>query len=194
MSSIIRPALFALVTLAAVAPVAAEPAPLRPRVGFEGGFGLYGGEIDCQDQSGESCGSFNSAGGVDGHLTYMFRPTLGVTFDVFPMFHTENRWTLTHNVVTVGVKWRPLPIVGLTVGVGSAQARLHYDGVVQLDSHSDSGGALLFAAAVDVVRGRGFAIDVEARAGIGLYGDSDNDGNADTVARNLGIGAAVTWF
>lgn len=185
---------FTLVSFAALAPVAAQRAELPPRLGFEGGFGLYGGEINCEDQSGASCGGFNEAGGIDGHLTYMFRPALGVTFDVFPMFHTEDNWTFTHNVVTVGLKWRPVPIVGVTVGVGSAQASLHYDGLVQLDQRSDTGGALLLAAGVDVVRGRGFAIDVEVRAGFGFYGDDDNDGQADIVARNFGVGAAVTWF
>ena len=51
-----------------------------------------------------------------------------------------------------------------------------------------------FAAGVDVVRGRNWAIDLEVRAGFGFYGDDDNDGNADIVARNLGFGAAITWF
>ena len=197
MSSIIRHVAFTLVTVAAIAPVAAQPSHRsepRPRVGLEGGFGLYGGEINCEDQSGESCGGFNEAGGIDGHLTYMFAPTIGITFDVFPMFHTEDRWTFTHNVVTVGAKWRPAPIVSLTAGLGSAQASLHYDGAIQLDSRSDTGGALLLAAGVDVVRGRNWAIDLEVRAGFGFYGDDDNDGNADIVARNLGFGAAITWF
>ena len=200
MSAIIRNLSVALVTLAGIAPAAAQrtvPADdgLPPRVGFEGGFGVYAGEINCEDQSGNQCDGVTEAGGIDLHATFMFTPRLGLTFDVWPMVHTEDNWTFTHNVVTLGLKWRPVPILGLTAGLGSAQARLRYDGIVDLESRTEVAPAVLLAASVDVLRGRSFAIDVQARVGAGFYGaDDDDDGNPDVVGRNVGLGVGFTWF
>ena len=51
------------------------------------------------------------------------------------------------------------------------------------------------AVAVDVVRGRRWALSLEARFGNGFYGDdADNDGEADIVGRNVGVGANFTVF
>lgn len=198
MSSIIRPLAFATICFAGIATAAAAPGegrPLPPRVGFEGGFGLYGGEINCEDQAGSFCDGVTEAGGFDLHATYMFRPRLGVTLDVWPMFHSEDNWTFTHTVATLGVTWRPAPIFGFTFGLGSAQARLRYDGLVNLDRETETAPAVLFAGSLDLVRGRRFAIAATARAGIGFYGEDKNgDGNPDIVGRNLGLGVAATWF
>ena len=43
--------------------------------------------------------------------------------------------------------------------------------------------------------GRKFAVDLQARAGVGFYSEDDNgNGDPDVVGRNLGVGAAITWF
>ncbi len=197
MSCIIRHLALVAIVGGGAAVATAQPAdrPLPRRVGFEGGLGLYGGEINCEDQTGSFCDGVTEAGGFDLHATYMFRPSLGVTVDVWPMIHREDRWTFTHTVATVGVKWRPAPIFGFTLGLGSAQARLRYEGLVDLDSRTEVAPAVLFAGSLAIVRGRRFAIDLEARAGVGFYGeDKDGDGNPDIVGRNLGLGASVTWF
>ena len=167
-----------------------------PRVGWELGLGLYGGEINCENENGDFCDGVTEAGGFDLHAAYFFRPQLGIYLDVWPMIHTEDNWTFTHNIVTVGAKWRPMPIVTLTAGIGSAQARLRYEAFgLEGESETDVVGAVLFAASIDVVRGKRFAIDLQARAGIGFYNDDDNNnGEPDIVGRNLGVGAAVTWF
>ncbi|HVV82070.1 MAG TPA: hypothetical protein VHE35_03280 [Kofleriaceae bacterium] len=188
------PTFAGLAAAAAQAPVGA-PAPLPARVGWEGGVGLYAGDIDCNDQVHGACGSFNDAGGIAGHLTYMFRPGIGMTLDVWPMVHHEDNFTFTHTVATLGVTLRPVPILALGVGLGNAHATAHWDGFVDVDARSADAPAVLFSAGLDVVRGRTFAVAVEARAGIGFYGDDkDDDGNPDIVGRNLGVGAAITWF
>lgn len=169
--------------------------PLPPRVGFEGGFGLYGGEINCENENGEFCDGVTEAGGIDLHANYFFNPKLGIFFDVFPMVHREDDWTFTHTVVTAGVKWRPAPILTLAGGVGSAQARLRYEGILNIDAQTDTVPALLLSAAIEVLRGRSFAVDVQARVGVGFYEEDENDnGEADIVGRNVGFGAAITWF
>lgn len=184
-----------LVAGAASAHAQTPPTP-EPRVGWEVGLGIYGGEINCENENGDFCDGVTEAGGFDVHGAYFFRPQLGIYVDVWPMFHREDNWTFTHNIVSVGVKWRPAPILTLTGGVGSAQAKLHYEAFgLQGTSETDVVGAVMFAAAVDLVRGKSFAIDLEARAGIGFYDDDDNgNGEPDIVGRNLGLGAAITWF
>lgn len=195
-SSLAVAALAALATTAAAQAQPPGPAPLPPRLGWEVGAGVYGGEINCENENGDFCDGVTEAGGIDLHANYFFTPRWGAYVDVFPMVHTEDNWTFTHNVVTVGAKWRPVPILTLTAGVGSAQARLRYHvGGLQAEAETKVVSAVLLAAAVELVRGRSFAIDLQARAGIGFYQEDDNgNGEADVVGRNLGIGAAITFF
>ena len=171
----------------------AEPPP--PRVGFEGGFGLYGGEINCENENGTFCDGVNEAGGLDLHANYFFNPKLGIYFDVFPMAHTQDEVTLTHTIVTAGLKWRPVPILTLAGGIGSAQARWRYEGIVNLDAQTDTVPAIFLSAALEVLRGRSFALDLQARLGVGFYEeDENNNGEADIQGKNVGFGAALTWF
>lgn len=186
-----------LSTLFVAGTAVAQPPPQLPppRTGLELGAGLYGGEINCENENGDFCDGVTEAGGFDLHANYFFNPKLGVTLDIWPMLHSEDDWTFTHNIVTIGAKFRPVPILTLTAGVGSAQARLEYRGLVNIDSETDTVPSVMFAAALEVVRGNNFAIDLQARFGAGFYGEDDNDnGEADVVGRNLGLGAAVTWF
>ena len=151
------------------------PPAVSERVGLELGAGLYGGEIHCENENGDFCDGVTEAGGFDLHANYFFTPALGVIVDVWPMIHKDDNWTFSHTIVTVAAKWRPVPILTLTGGVGSAQARLSYRGIVNLDSETDTVPAVMFAAALEVVRGPRFGIDLQARAGIGFYDEDDND-------------------
>lgn len=175
-----------------------NPPPPEPpaRVGLELGFGLYGGEINCENENGDFCDGVTEAGGIDLHANWFFTPQLGIFGDVWPMVHTDEDWTFTHNIVTLGVKWRPVPILTLAGGLGSAQARLRYEGpLVEAEAETDVVGAVMFSAAVEIVRARGWAIDLQARIGTGFYDDDDNgNGEADVVGRNIGFGAAMTFF
>lgn len=193
-------ATLALTLTLGVAPAAAQgpgpgPAPSPERLGWELGFGLYGGEINCENENGDFCDGVTEAGGFDLHANYFFRPDLGVFIDVWPMIHTENNWTFTHTVAAVGLKYRPAPIFTLSAGLGSAQARLRYDNVLGFEARSDTVPAILLGAAIEVVRGRRFAVDLQARVGVGFYEEDQNgNGEPDIVGRNVGLGAAFTWF
>lgn len=186
-----------LVAIPGLAAAQSAPSQSQPeRVGFEIGLGLYGGEINCDNEEGNSlCDGVTEAAGIDVHANYFFTPTVGIFADVWPMVHTEDDWSFTHNIVTIGAKVRPVPILTLAAGIGSAQASVSYDvGPFEGESQSDVVGAIFFSAGVDVVRGSSFAINLEARAGIGFYGDDNDNNMADITGRNLGLGAAVTWF
>jgi hypothetical protein len=174
----------------------AHAQPAAPaRVGWELGFGLHGGEINCRNENGDFCDGVTEAGGIDLHVNYFLRPKLGLTLDIWPMYHREEDWTFNHTVVTLGAKYRPVPIVTLTAGVGSAQARWSYRGIVNLDAETDTVPSLMFGAGHELLRTPSFALDVQARVGIGFYAEDDNDnGEADIEGRNVAVGAGLTWF
>jgi len=164
-----------------------------PRTGLELGVGVQAGRIVCESE-GDFCNDFTEAGGLNLNVAYFFSPTFGVTLDLWGMAHSEDDFTFAHYINTVGVKWRPVPILTLTAGVGSAHASLDYNGLFQARYTSEDGFAVLVAAAIDIVRSRRWALSVEARFGNGFYGDEDENGEADIVGRNVGVGAGFTLF
>jgi hypothetical protein len=175
----------------------AEDAPPPPRVGLEGGFGLYGGDIRCRnEQNTNICNGVSEAGGIDLHLNYFFNPKLGIFGDIFPMVHDEDNFTLTHTVVSAGLKWRPAPILTFGAGIGSAQARWKFKGILNgIEAETDTVPALFLSAGIELVRGKSFAFDLQARAGIGFYEDDENNnGEADIQGKNIGLGASLTFF
>ena len=180
-----------LVTTAAVA---SADTTLPPRRGLELGFGLQAGKIFCESE-GDFCNDFTEAGGLNLNAAWFLSPTFGLTADLWEMSHRDGDFTFTHYVNTVGVKWRPVPILTLTGGIGAAHATLDYDGLFMARATSDDGFAIMGAAALDVVRSRRWALSVEARFGNGFYGeDKNDDGEPDVVGRNVGIGAGFTFF
>ena len=83
----------------------------------------------------------------------------------------------------------------MQVGVGVAHATLDHDGVFQTRATSDDAFAVVGGVALDVLRGRTWALAVEGRFGTGFHGeDRDDDGEADIVGRNVGPGASFTIF
>jgi hypothetical protein len=179
-----------LVVISATA--GAEPLPAR--VGLELGGGLQAGKIFCESE-GSFCNGFTAAGGLNLSGAYFLTPKFGIELDLWAMAHTENNFTFTHFVNTAGVKWRPFPILTLTAGIGEAHATLDYNGAFAASATSGNGFAVMGAASLDVIRSWRWALSVEARFGNGFYGaDKDKDGKADVVGRNVGIGAAITFF
>ncbi|MBP6631425.1 MAG: hypothetical protein KBG28_17110 [Kofleriaceae bacterium] len=187
-----------IAVLATAAAAAAQPGPgprpgPPPRHGWELAAGVNGGEINCDSQD-DLCDGVTEAGGLYLAATYMFSPRLGVTAETWPMVHSEDLYSFTHVVSTIGVTWRPVPVLAVRGGLGSAYARLQAD-VVGLDRRTENAPAVLLGAALDVVRAPRWALDVHARVGAGFYGnDADGDGEPDVVARNVGLGLAFTYL
>lgn len=141
------------------------------------------------------CDGFTEAAGGNLSVAYFMRPTLGIALDLWAMAHTDNGFTFAHYVNTVALKWRPMPILTLSAGIGEAHASLSYDGNASIGVRSDDAFAIMGAASLDLIRGRRWALFVEGRFGNGFYaGDEDNDGMADIVGRNVGVGAGLSIF
>jgi hypothetical protein len=167
--------------------------PPPERVGLELGVGLQGGRIFCEGQMGQ-CDDFTEAAGGNLSVAYFLNPRLGLAVDLWAMAHSDDGFTFTHYVNTVALKWRPMPILTLTAGIGEAHASLDYDRNVQFGIASDDAFAIMGAASLDLIRGNRWALSVEARFGNGFYGDEDEDGMADIVGRNVGVGAGLSLF
>ncbi len=192
-----------LLVLAGSSPAIAQ-APLPPppvqivelgpptRVGLELGGGIDGGKIICEGQMAK-CDGFTEAGGLNVNAAWFMSPTFGVMVDLWAMAHSSDGFTFAHYINTIGVKWRPIPILTLTAGVGSAHASLARDNT-SLAVSSDNAFAIMGAASLDLLRGRRWALGVEARFGNGFYGDNNHDGMPDIVGRNVGVGANLTMF
>ena len=169
------------------------PAAAPERVGFELGAGLQAGRIVCESE-GDFCNDFTEAGGLNLNAAYFLSPKFGITLDLWVMAHTEDDFTFAHYINTVGVKWRPVPILTLTGGIGSAHASLDYHGLFNASTTSENAFAVMGAVSLDLVRARRWALSVEARAGTGFYGDDNENGEADVVGRNVGLGVGLTIF
>lgn len=165
---------------------------VRERTGLELALGLQGGRIFCEGQMGQ-CDGFTEAGGGNLSGSWFWSPTLGVALDLWAMSHRDNGFVFTHYVNTVALRWRPVPILTLSGGIGSAHASLSHENV-NLAVKSDDAFAILGAASLDLVRGDRWALAIEARFGNGFYGDSNEDGMADIVGRNVGAGAHFALF
>ena len=193
---------YASLVLLASSQALAQPAPPPPgatdagpppRVGLELGVGVQAGRIVCESE-GDFCNDFTEAGGLNLNAAYFFSPSFGITLDLWAMAHSENDFTFAHYINTVGVKWRPVPILTLTAGIGSAHASLDYNGLFQAQYTSEDAFAVMVAASLDLVRARRWALSVEVRFGNGFYGDEDDNGEADITGRNIGVGAGFTMF
>lgn len=173
----------------------APPPPMPPpaipeRVGLELGGGVWGGHMECQSQNGR-CDGLAAAGGADLEASWFFNPRWGVYADTWVMAHTENAFTISQEIGTAGLRWRPIPILTLQAGIGAAHASFSYGGVTV--GTSDTGGAVLAGAALDVFRAPRWALAVEARAASGFYGN-DANGMATIKGSNVGVGAELSFF
>jgi len=166
--------------------------PPPQRQGLELALGLQGGHIECEGNMGQ-CDGLTEAGGGNLTASYFFSPSFGVALDLWAMAHSDNGFTFTHYVNTVALRWRPVPILTLTGGIGEAHASLSHENT-NLAIESDDGFAIMGAASLDLIRGRRWALAVEVRGGKGFYGDENEDGMADVVGTNVGLGANFTVF
>jgi hypothetical protein len=187
----IRIAACALLAAAAIASAparaGAQPgaAPERERHGLFGGAGLYGGNISCD---GDDCGGFRAAGGAAGHVGYNFTPRLGLVLDVWGMTSDSGNAAVTFASGTIGVRWWLAPIIWIHGGVGNGHAIVRVYG---FQARSDDVPVGHLGAGIEVVRGRTWALAVEARV---AQGTSTDENAGVQTGRSAGIGATLSLF
>jgi len=191
-------ALLALSSVAAVmiatSPARAQPMSYEerhPRVGLELGAGLQAGNMFCQSADSNDCNGVTAAGGLDLQGGWFLSPRLGVVLDLWGMAHTENNFTIAQYVNTVGLKLRLNPILYVQGGIGDAHVTLSYGNVIA--GQTEDAFAIMGAVGLVVLRGYRFDLSIEGRFGTGFY-NQDQNGNPQTIARNAGIGAQLTFF
>lgn len=191
--------IFACLAFASVA-IATSPARAQPmgyearhpRVGLELGAGLQAGNLFCESENNNDCNGVTAAGGLDLQAGWFTSPRIGIVLDLWTMAHTENNFTIAQYINTVGIKIRLAPILYVQGGIGAAHASLSYGNLIA--SRSDDAFAIMGAVGLVLLRGHRFDLSIELRGGNGFYGDKNHDGQADTVARNTGVGAQLTFF
>lgn len=171
------------------APQSAAPVPQeRTRLGLALGFGLGGGDIVCESEA-DVCDGVVEAGGFDLHALYMLQQKLGLIFDLWVMAHTEDRFTLSQTITTVGARYWLMPRLWVQGGLGGAHARATYDGpLVNITDRTDSVPGFMVGAGLEVLTGSSFALDLQLKAGTGFYDDDSTKG------RNVWFGVGFTWY
>jgi hypothetical protein len=179
----------------ATSPVRAQPMSYEeahPREGLELGGGLQAGNMFCQSANPNDCNGATAAGGGDLQAGWFMSPQLGVVLDIWAMAHTENNFTISQAVNTIDLKFRLNPILYVQGGIGAAHVTLSYGGL-QYSPTTQDAFAVMGALGLVVLRGHRFDLAIEGRFGTGFY-NQDQNGNAQTIARNAGIGAQLTFF
>jgi hypothetical protein len=159
------------------------------RSGLVLGASIDGGNIGCQTKSGDDCGDgAHPAGGFSIHVGGMITPSVAILGEAWGMAHTQDSLTASQVLATANVRGWILPRLWLQGGVGVARSKLTFDdGPVMASRMSSTVPALALAAGFEVVRSSTFGLDVELRAGSGLYED-------DVRIYNAALGVGVSFF
>jgi hypothetical protein len=191
-----RLASFAFIVTSVIAiavPARAQQAAAPPeRMGLEVEAGLQAGKIFC---NGPACDKFMEAGGLNLNASYFVRPDVGLYAELWVMTHTDDDLTFSHFINTLGVKWRPVPVITIQAGVGQAHATIDYSGFFgNHQASTDNAFAVMGAASLDLVRSHSWAIAFEIRGGTGFYGNNNSNPDDNTTGRNVGVGGTFTYF
>ena len=180
----------------AAAPAAA-PAPasaaetIRYRHGLFGGGAVWAGNLSCD---GGDCGGFSAAGGLSGHIGYMFTPHLGLLLDVWGMTSGNAVLGLTYEANTIDLRYWLTRSFFIEGGVGSGYAQVH---ILGNNPTSNAVPVGLLAVGYEVTHGHTWAIDIALQAAQGTSVtamDGSNGSKMASTGRGVGLGAHVTWF
>jgi hypothetical protein len=182
----------ASLVVAAAAPASADTLVVTRgddsgRSGLVLGGSIDGGNIGCQTKNGDDCGNgMHEAGGFSVHVGVMVAPAVAIIGEVWGMAHQEDSFTASQVLATAAVRAWLAPRVWLQGGVGVARSKLSFDdGLVMGSSESSTVPAAVGALGVELVQTPTLGLDLELRAGSGLYRDDVRIYNAA-----LGVGAS----
>lgn len=130
----------------------------------------------------------HEAGGFSVHIGGMVTPSLALLGEVWGMAHTEDSLTASQVLATANVRAWIVPRLWVQGGVGVARSKLTFDdSVIMASSTSSTVPAAVAAVGVDIVQTPVFGLDIELRAGSGLYRD-------DVRIYNAALGVGASFF
>jgi hypothetical protein len=139
-------------------------------------------EAFADERYGGGSGTFDIGG--------MIAPNMAILFDVWAVgFRIDDDRTLFHNMGTVALRFFAARQFWVQGGLGWSNFSLacREDNVdPNCGEDSESGGAVVFAAGVEVFQGPSWALDLSARAGLGSY----EEGDVNMGAVQVGF----TWY
>lgn len=154
-----------------------------------GGMGTETGAIDCLDCVGDPL-----AGGLTFHVGAMITPRLALLVEYagsVKQLDAVGFNNFSQSMALIGAQYWLTPKVWLKGGFGYAYAAVSYDdGWVVEDQGVADGGALAAAIGYEILSGPRFAIDLQARVGVGVYESLDYSDQIQSG--HIGIG--LSWF
>jgi hypothetical protein len=185
----------AIVTVlgAGAAPALADRVVVRDavdaRTGAVVGASIDGGNMGCQTRTGSDCGDgMRPAGGFSLHGGAMVAPHVALLAELWGMRHTDDDARATQVLVTANLRTWVIPRVWVQAGLGVARSKVSFDdGFATMSSTSSIVPAVSGALGVELVQSPGFGLDLQLRAGTGLYED-------DVRIYNAAFGVGVSFF
>jgi len=188
---------FALFTLAVTAGnAAADELLYTGREGATFGVGVGAGTIGCSDRDGNDCGGSGDfdAAGLSFRAGFMLNPSLALSADLWGMGRTEDNGvrsvTVSQGIATATLRGWIAPQLWLQGGLGVARSAADVeveDDQVELMSETDYVPAAVAGIGVEVISTEQLALDIELKAGTGLYED-------DIQIYNVSLGAGVSFY
>jgi len=191
----------ALPAAAAAQPAAqpGPPSPFQPRQGTPAlGFSIGLGSLESRNNpAAATCGTcdYNPIGiEFDGHIGGMLSDQFGLMLELQANGQTVDdsvygSTTLTQFAAMIAGQYWVSPKLWLKGGVGIAHLAFNYDDAYgSFAEPIDDGGALMLGVGYELLHGRVFAIDLQARVIAGGYDGIDDRITAAT------IGLGFNWY
>ncbi len=175
-----------LAALTSVAIADGDGVPARTGATF--GIGIGGGHIACTTQDGDDCDGdgANPAAGLDLRAGAMLSPHLALGAELWGMTHRDDRLTVSQGILAGVVRGWVTDRLWLQGGFGVARTTAEYDlgGLGTVQSKSDWVPAIIGGVGLELMSAPRFALDLELKAGTGLY---DHEVNVQNVSLGVGV-------
>jgi len=139
------------------------------RQGLLIGFSLGGGSFGLADC--DTCESFDGVA-ADFHIGAMLTQRLGLMWDVSAVSEATDDLAVTHAISTAAAQFWVTPRVWIKGGIGVGQLSVS-DNNGDVVAESEVGAGVMFAAGVEVLQSRNFALDLQLRGSGVTYDEND---------------------
>lgn len=152
-------------------------------------FGVGGMDIECIDCQGNPM-----SGAFAMHIGAMINPRLAIVLDVsgsYKQLDATGATMLGQYMAVVAGQYWVSPKLWIKGGIGASHLSWSYDdGWGAVDEPIADGAAIMGGIGYEILTGPRFAIDLQARMGVGTY---EARGATETVQSGT-LGAGFSWF